>query len=310
MATTIGHAVQQAAWALIDLQHGVIARRQLLALGFTAAAIRHRIDTGRLHRVYPGIYAVGRPQLTHKGTWMAAVLACGAGAVLSHGSAGALLGMLRNGGGRPEVSVPRGNRHRPKRIIVHRRRPDVFADVTVSDHIPVTSPLRTLIDLAARAQPFEVERLVNEADKLDLIDAESVRTGIDGLRGAPGVLVLREVLDRATFTLTDSALERLFLPIARRAGLPKPRTRAWLHGFRVDFYWPNLGLVVETDGLRYHRTPAQQARHTLRDNAHQAAGLVALRFTHAQVRHEPEYVETTLRRASRTLPAGLGAARS
>jgi very-short-patch-repair endonuclease len=79
------------------------------------------------------------------------------------------------------------------------------------------------------------------------------------------------------------------------AGLPRPETREWVNAFEVDFYWPGLGLVVETDGLRYHRTPAQQARDRRRDQTHTAAGLTTLRFTHAQVRYEPDYVASTLR---------------
>ena len=106
---------------------------------------------------------------------------------------------------------------------------------------------------------------------------------------------LRETLDRRTFTLTDSELERRFLPLARRAGLPQPCTQAKVNGFRVDFYWPDLGLVVEPDGLRYHRTPAQQAQDQRpRPEATLAAGLTPLRFTHAQVRFEPEHVHRTL----------------
>jgi very-short-patch-repair endonuclease len=108
------------------------------------------------------------------------------------------------------------------------------------------------------------------------------------------VAALRELLDRHDITLTDSELERRFLPIARRAGLPPPLTQQDVNGFRVDFYWPELGLVVETDGLRYHRTPAQQAKDRHRDQAHAAAGLTALRFTHGQVVREAEYVEETL----------------
>jgi len=112
------------------------------------------------------------------------------------------------------------------------------------------------------------------------------------------------VLDRATFTLTDSELERRFLPIVRRVGLPKPATRQWVNGHRVDFLWPELGLVVETDGLRYHRTATQQARDTVRDNAHRAAGLVPVRFTHAQVRYEPGYVEEILAAVTRRARRG------
>lgn len=110
-------------------------------------------------------------------------------------------------------------------------------------------------------------------------------------------------MDKATFVLTDSELERYFLPIARRAGLGRPLTQARVNGFDVDFYWPELGLVVETDGLRYHRTPSQQARDRVRDQTHTAAGLVPLRFTHWQVRHERRRVQETLEAVARTARA-------
>ena len=158
----------------------------------------------------------------------------------------------------------------------------------------MTSPVCTIADLSARLSRRKLEAMVNEADKLDLVDPERLRQALDDRAGRPGVAVLRELLDRQTFTLTDSALERLFLPIARRAGLPPPLTGQLVNGFRVDFHWPALALVVETDGLRYHRTPAQQARDRLRDQAHLAAGLTPLRFTHAQVKFEPAYVASTL----------------
>src|SRR5919109_4675237 len=156
--------------------------------------------------------------------------------------------------------------------------------------IPVTTPACTLVDLGPRLERDELEAAINVADKLDLIDPEELRTGLEGMRGRVGVAPLRDVLDRRTFALTASGLERRFLPLARRAGLGQPQTQARVNGFDVDFYWSDLGLVVETDGLRYHRTPAQQARDRVRDQIHFAAGLTPLRFTHAQVRFEPDYV--------------------
>jgi very-short-patch-repair endonuclease len=102
-------------------------------------------------------------------------------------------------------------------------------------------------------------------------------------------------MDRRTFTLTDSELERRFLQLVRKAGLPQPLTQQRVNGYLVDFYWPELKLVVETDGLRYHRTATQQSRDRERDQAHVAAGLIALRFTHAQVRYDPARVVETLR---------------
>ncbi|HEY2335377.1 MAG TPA: DUF559 domain-containing protein [Solirubrobacterales bacterium] len=164
----------------------------------------------------------------------------------------------------------------------------------VVDGIPVTDPVCTLVDLAACVARERVERAVNEADRLDLIDPEALRLALDAYPKRPGLARLRSVLDSWFFSLTDSVLERRFLALIRAAGLPMPETQAWLNGFRVDFYWSRLGLVVETDGLRYHRTPAQQAKDRLRDQAHTAAGLTTLRFTAAQVRFEAARVTATL----------------
>jgi very-short-patch-repair endonuclease len=228
---------------------------------------------------------------------MAAVLACGPEAVLSHESAAALWG-LRDRERAIELSVPRARRATV--FTVHRRRPEVLADATTRDRIPVTSPLRALVDLAVGARSPDIERLVNQADKLDLIDPETLRGALVDMR-EPGVPALRKILDTATFVLTDTELERLFVPIARRAGLPKPRTQRYLGDARVDFHWRELDLVVETDGLRYHRTPAQQARDIERDNEHRACSRVPVRFTHDQVKHRPHYVEQTLVAIVRTL---------
>jgi very-short-patch-repair endonuclease len=145
------------------------------------------------------------------------------------------------------------------------------------------------------------------------VSAARLREELDGRPGRVGAPKLRQTLDIRTFTITDSQLERLFLPIARRAGLPLPITQAYVNGFRVDFYWPDLGLVVETDGLTYHRTPAQQARDRIRDQVHAAAGLTTLRFTRAQVKFEPGHVETILAAVARRLsgpPASSRAGRS
>jgi very-short-patch-repair endonuclease len=139
-----------------------------------------------------------------------------------------------------------------------------------------------------------VERMINEADKYNLVHPPELRRALDERPGEPGVAVLCRILDRRTFRLTKEELERRFLPLARKAGLPVPLTGQIVNEFEVDFYWPDLGLVVETDGLRYHRTPAEQARDRLRDQAHTAAGLAQLRFTHEQVRYEPEYVARIL----------------
>jgi very-short-patch-repair endonuclease len=156
--------------------------------------------------------------------------------------------------------------------------------------IPVATPIQTIIDMSLRLDRPGVERMINEADKYNLTRPPQLREALGDRAGEPGVALLRKILDRRTFRLTKEELERRFLPLVRRAGLPVPLTGQFVNEFEVDFYWPDLGLVVETDGLRYHRTPAEQARDRLRDQAHTAAGLTQLRFTHEQVRYEPDYV--------------------
>jgi hypothetical protein len=277
-------------------QHGVVSRRDLIELGFTKAGIEHRLATGRLHQFHSGVYAVGRPQLTRKGRWMAAVLACRGDALLSHGSAVALWGIG------PEwrlieVTVRKRSWPKPDGVKVRSRPSMPAVDVTTHDGIPVTTPARTVLDQAATPiSDASLERLINEADSsrsIDL-DAPSLRAFCDLRPRAPGSKRLRALLDPDTFRLSDSELERLFRPIAIAAGLPQPLTKAMVNGYEVDFHWPDLKLVVETDSLRYHRTAIKQARDLRRDQIHTAAGLTPLRFSHWQVAHEPEHIRAVL----------------
>jgi Protein of unknown function (DUF559) len=240
---------------------------------------------------------------------MAAVLRCGPQAFLSHESAGALWEIGTERLGRIEVSVPARVARRIPGIVLYRRSGLDPGDVSSRHAIPVTTPVATLIDIAARHGREQLEAAINEADRLDRVDPEALRSALEAVVPRPGVAALRETLDRRTFTRTDSWPERRFLPIARRAGLPPPLTQQWVNGFRVDFYWPDLGLVVETDGLRTHRTPVEQARDRHRDQVHTAAGLTPLRFTHAQIEFEPQHVEATLTAVARQLRAGRSSVR-
>lgn len=235
---------------------------------------------------------------------MAAVLACGPGAALSHGSAAALWGI---GPLLPdvEVTIPTASPRRRGGVRIHRRPNLLPTHVTVRRAIPVTNPVRTTLDLAGRLGSARLERAINEADRLGLFSPEALLTALDAYAGVRGAARLRSILEARTFRLTDSELERRFLRIVEEAGLSLPLTRQDVNGFRVDFFWPDLGLVVETDGLTYHRTPSQQARDRVRDQAHLAAGLTPLRFTHAQVRYESGYVCETLT----SLVSRLGQAR-
>jgi very-short-patch-repair endonuclease len=262
-----------------------------MAHGLTSKAIAHRIHAGRLHPLWRGVYAVGRPGVGQRGRWMAAVLSCGPHALLSHRSAAALWGMTR-GATQLEVVVPAGIARRRPGITAHRRAGLDAEDRRVVHGIPVTDPVATLIDLSSCAPTWQMERAINEADRLDLIDPEALGIAIESLSRRPGIGRLKRLLDSQTFT--DSRLERRFLAIVRSASLPLPETQVWVNGYRVDFYWPHLGLVVETDGLRYHRTAGEQATDRRRDQTHTAAGLTTVRFAESQIRFEPQQVKATL----------------
>jgi very-short-patch-repair endonuclease len=228
---------------------------------------------------------------------MAAVLICGGEgiAALSHSSAAALLKIGVEQAAGIEVSRRSPDELRRPGIRVHRRPRLRDGWYGFYEGIPVTSPVQTLIDLATRHGRPAMERSMNEADKLGLVKTVDLRKALDAHPGEPGVARLRQIIDQATFRYTRTELERAFLPLVRAAGLPTPRTSVYVNGYEVDFHFPDLGLVVETDGLTYHRTPAEQKKDRERDQAHTAAGLAQLRFTHGQIRYEPDQVVRTLR---------------
>lgn len=221
---------------------------------------------------------------------MAAVLALGDSALLSHRAAGALHGVC-SPGPLVEVTVATGSHRERPGISIHRVMiPQSHCGIR--DRIPVTSVVWTLVDLATVLSPRALEDAINEADRLDLIDSERLAEIVEEMPRRPGKGRLRSLLDR--HTRTDSRLEKRFLLLAREIGMPEPLTQQWVNGHRVDFYWPDLGLVVETDGLRYHRTASSQARDIARDQDHLAAGLTPLRFTRDQVVNSPARVRRAL----------------
>jgi very-short-patch-repair endonuclease len=244
---------------------------------------------------------------------MAAVLACGGDSdldgrivlrpdrrpttavILSHDSAAALFSIGREPVGRIEVSTMLPTDRAVPGVRLHRR-PTLRRDsVGYFEGIPVTSPAQTLIDLATRHDRAVMERSINEADGLGLVRTDDLRKELDHHHGERGVARLRAILDRRTFRYTRSELERAFLPLARAAGLPLPRTCVYVNGHEVDFHFPSLDLVIEADSITYHRTPAQQTKDRERDQSHSAAGTAHLRFTHGQIKYDPEHVVRTLR---------------
>ncbi len=236
-------------------------------------------------------------------------LACGEGAVLSHRERSRALGD-RPRGRRDRVDVSYPPQERSPRPGIRARFDSRLSrrETSREPHgIPVTTPVRTLIDLATELTPNRLERAVNEADKRDLIDPEALRERARRPRRRAGrASRSATLLDRHTFRLSDTELEVLFRPIAAQAGLPVPLTKEMVNGFEVDFYWPDLGLVVETDGWRYHRTASAQTRDALRDQTHTASGLTPLRFSHYQVSYEPDARPPTSSPETAGQPQALG----
>ena len=228
---------------------------------------------------------------------MAAVLACGPEAVLSHDSAAALWKIRRTEPAAPiHVSIPLARRSSGPGLVVHRRKELSAQDVTIHAGIPTTTVECTLIDMAPRLTNRHIDAMLNEADQLDLIDWEAFSAHLNAARTRrqPGAARMQELVDERLIVLTDSELERMFLRISKKAGLAPPESGTWLNGFKTDFYWPDHGLVVECDSLRHHRTAAEQTRDRERDQAHLLAGLTPLRFTHAQIAWRMDYVASTL----------------
>lgn len=271
--------------AVADLaarQWGVVSLAQLRALGLSDDAVQRRVRAGRLHRVYRGIYAVGHTVLGREGRWLAAVLACGEGAVLSHRSAAAHWGLLPTNATRIDVTIPRA-RASNATIRLHHSRSLIARDTTTRQGIPITSVPRTLLDLAATVQADRLERALAQAQHLRLYDHRAITDLLARANGHRGKQRLAEAtaLDPK---LTASDWEVRLLNLVRAAGLPEPLVNLPLdapdHGqCRPDFHWPSHQLIVETDGWESHRTRAAFERDRAKDAALTAAGYKVVRFT-------------------------------
>jgi hypothetical protein len=241
--------------SLAERQYGVVARAQLAALGLGARAIDHRLQRKRLHPLHRGVYAVGQRRLRREARWMAAVLAYGPGAVLSHRPGGAHWQLVSDRG--PcEVTVPQARRSRPG-IRVHQAR--LPADeITVHEGIPVTTVPRTLFDLAGVLPERQLERAINEAEVLHLWDELSLEHLLHRYSRHRGSRAVRTALHRRRqgSTATRSELEELFLALTDDAGMPRPEVNVLVEGFEVDAVWRDVRLVVELDGRDTHGTSA------------------------------------------------------
>jgi predicted transcriptional regulator of viral defense system len=268
--------------ALATRQRGLIERWQLLALGLGTAGIDDWVARGRLHVIYRGVYALGHRALPRGAEWLAAVMSCGSGAVLSHRSAADLWELRSSSLSCIDVTVPvtTGRRSRG-RIRLHRTRTLVPDQVVRLDGIPVTSIARTLVDLAEVVPPRALERVVDQAEALRRFDLASVRAVIDANPERSGCRRIARLLDAHAIgtTLTRSGLEEAFLAICGRAGVPGPLVNQRIAGLEVDFLWPEHRLVAETDSVRYHSTRRAFERDRERDALLLTHGFRVVRFT-------------------------------
>jgi very-short-patch-repair endonuclease len=285
---------------LADRQHGVVSREQLLDAGLGRGAIARGVQSGRLRPVFRGVYAVGHVALAREGHWMAALLACGPTAVLSHRTAATIWGLLA-GNPIPVDLITGGGGRKHAGIAVHRTRLDSF-DALVIDDLRVTTPSRTIVDLAATLSGRTLRDVVERAQDLRRFDPEDLRS----MLARPGRRTgARRLADLLTLMAPDqdrarSHLERLFLRLTRQAGLPRPAPNQEIGGRARDFVWSEQRLVIETDGYRYHSSRAARRRDNRRDRQLTALGWRPARFTYEEIAFEPSEVAEELERLLHT----------
>jgi very-short-patch-repair endonuclease len=291
-------------------QHGVVARRQMYALGLTANQVQARVRSGRLVRLHRGVYAVGHDRLSARGRWLAAVLACGPEAVLSHRAALALWDLCPIPGGWIDVTIPgRGGRGQ-RGIRGHSVRALRPADRTVVDGIPVTSLARTLLDYAEIARFQQLRLVLEEAIRREVLDGRKLDETLARAWGRHGLKPLRAALTaiRGPVPWTQSRLEREFLALVRSAGLPEPSANVVVQGFLVDLFWAEARVAAEIDSYGFHKTRQKFEDDRRQDTKLLLAGVPTVRVTQARIENEPEQligdVALLLSRAPRRAGAG------
>jgi hypothetical protein len=266
-------------------------------------AVQKRAADGRLHRVYPGVYSIVPPELLpSRGRLLAAVLACGAGAALSHRSAADLLGLRRCARGRIDVVVARESSRSQPQIEVHRSRTLTTADVALVDSIPCTTVARTHLDLASVVSAAVVERALDQAEALRVLDIRQLQDQLVRNPHHPGASNLRAAMEKLTpgGAHTESDLEERLLELVDAAGLPRPRCQVWLDlqdgsmPIRADFVWPAARLILETDGRAHHGTHKAFEGDRRRDQRLLVAGWRVVRVTWRQLTREPASVVALL----------------
>jgi hypothetical protein len=270
---------------LAGRQHGVVAAAQLKVVGVRRGAIDVRRQRRQLHPLHRGVYAVGHTVLTANGHRMAAVLAIGPTAVLSHRAGAALLGLRPTARAAFEVTVPASGRRSRPGVEVHCVRTLHPGDVTAVDGIPCTAWPRTVLDCADVLPPRAVERLLDAAVELRLYDERLLHAVLARSRGRRAATVLREVLAThvAGTTATRSLLEEAFLALCAGHGLPRPEVDVPFGPYSADFLFRAEHVIVECDSRAYHSSPGAMRKDRRRDLSLQAGGWEVVRLTWEQI---------------------------
>jgi very-short-patch-repair endonuclease len=279
-------------------QLGLITAEQLFAAGVGRGSIRWRLANGTLHRVFRGVYLVGHPVPAPRALQFAAVLACGAGAVVSHRSAASLWRLVTAAGREVDVTVVARDCRSRAGLRVHQVQDLAPADRGTSNGIPATAPARTLIDYSATTTYEEAERAIAEALALKLVTEPQLMAAVERGPHRAGVAIVRAILGQPGGPRrTKSGGERAMLRLVRAARLPVPLTNHPVEGFDADFFWPEVGLIVEVDGGDFHRPRPAFERDHRRDIVHTDAGHEVLRVSGRQLNQEPLYMAAVIARA-------------
>ena len=298
-AAPLGAApLDRAAATVAAGQFGVVTHEQLRACGLSRHQILQRVKARQLQRLWRGVYAFGHRELTREGRRIAAVLACGDGAVLSHRSAARHWELLTTTQANIDVTAPtRAGRAKRPGIHLHCCRRLDPADLTAQGGIPITSVARTLVDLNAVVPDRLLERALEQAYIRRLLPKGAIEDALERANGRrTGTLRRLIAAEHRTATVTRSELEERFLALIRRAGLPEPEVNAWLCGHEVDFLWRAQRRVIEVDGHAYHSTRQAATRDRRKDDDLEAAGYRLTRFTADQILHDPEDTLARIRR--------------
>jgi very-short-patch-repair endonuclease len=284
-------------------QHGVISFWQLVEAGFGRGTIAHWLRTGYFRPIHRGVYAVGHSRLTREGRWMAAVLASGRGAVLSHRSTAALLAVRPTSSPRIEVTIPASGRRGPKAITVHVVRRLHADEWETVDGIPATTVARTLFDCAEVLPFWQLERAFEQAERLQLFDLVALQAVCErnpGRRALRAVNRLLQALRQPP--ASRSELERLFLDFCRAFGLPEPAFNVVIAGYEVDAWFVGTKVIVELDSYGYHSSRSAFENDRAKDIDLKLEQFEVIRVTDRRIRNDAPHLADQLRRLLQNNP--------